>query len=122
MVPDQNTLDNLGQVGLGSLSEAVISPDGSTLYVTAARYGAGGQPVTRLAEVSVADGQLLRIAYERQGADPGNIIFGWGPLVIDSSGHHALLACRGSLGRIDLSTGQLTELPMEENMAHDIAW
>ena len=53
-VPEQNSLGNLGQ--------AVISPDGSTLYVTAARYGPGGQ--------------LLRIAYERQGADPANVIFG----------------------------------------------
>ena len=70
VVPEQNSLGNLGQ--------AVISPDGSKLYVTAARYGPGGQPVTRLAEISVADGELLRIAYERRGADPSNVIFGWG--------------------------------------------
>jgi DNA-binding beta-propeller fold protein YncE len=113
-VPEQNSLGNLGQ--------AVISPDGSTLYVTAARYGPGGQPVTRLAEISVADGQLLRIAYERQGADPANVIFGWGPLAIDPSGQHALIACSGNLARIELGTGQFTGLPMDENGAFDIAW
>jgi hypothetical protein len=122
VVPDRNTLDNLGEVGLGSLGEAVISADGSKLYVTAARYGADGQPVTRLAEISVTDGQLLRIAYERHGADPTNIIFGWGPLAIDPSGHHALIAYSWGLGRIDLATGQLTELPMQENLAYDVAW
>jgi hypothetical protein len=114
VVPEQNSLGNLGQ--------AVISPDGSRLYVTAARYGPGGQPVTRLAEISVANGQLLRIAYERRGADPGNVIFGWGPLAIDPSGQHALIAYSGNLGRIELSTGRLTELPMDENGAFDTAW
>lgn len=97
VVPVQNSLGNLGQ--------AVISPDGSKVYVTAARYGSGGLPVTRLAEVSAEDGQLLRIAYERQGADPGNVIFGWGPLVIDPGGQHVLIAYSGNLGRIDLRTG-----------------
>jgi hypothetical protein len=114
VMPEQNSLGNLGQ--------AVISPDGSKLYVTAARYGPGGQPVTRLAEISVANGELLRISYERRGADPGNVIFGWGPLAIDPSGQHALIAYSGNLGRIDLSTGQFTELPMEENGAFDIDW
>jgi hypothetical protein len=114
VMPEQNSLGNLGQ--------AVISPDGSTLYVTAARYGPGGQPVTRLAEIAVADGQLLRIAYERHGADPANVIFGWGPLAIDPSGQHALIAYSGNIGRIDLGTGHLTELPMDENGAFDIAW
>jgi hypothetical protein len=114
VIPEQNSLGNLGQ--------AVVSSDGARLYVTAARYGAGGQPVTRLAEISVADGQVRRIAYERRGADYGNVIFGWGPLVIDSSGQHALIAYGGNLGRIELSTGHFTELPMDENGAFDIAW
>jgi WD40-like Beta Propeller Repeat len=114
LIPEQNSLGNLGQ--------AVISSDGSRLYATAARYGPGGQPVTRLAEISVADGQLLRIAYERRGADPGNVICGWGPLAIDPSGQHALIAYSGNLGRIELSTGRFTELPMDENGAFDIAW
>lgn len=122
VVPDRNTLHNLGQVGLGCLGGAVISADGSTLYVTAARYEAGGQPVTRLVEVSVADGELLRIAYERPFRDPGNIIYGWGPLAIDPSGQHALIAYTGNLARIDLSTGHLSELPIQENGAFDIAW
>jgi len=122
VVPDRNTLDNLGQAGMGCLGGAVISADGSTLYVTAARYEAAGQPVTRLAEVSVADGELLRIAYERPFRDPGNIIYGWGPLAIDPSGQHALIAYTGNLARIDLSTGHLTELPIQENGAFDIAW
>lgn len=122
VVPDRNTLGNLGQAGLGNLGQSVISPDGSKLYVTAARYGPGGQPCTRLAEISVADGQVLRIAYERRGACPGNIIFGWGPLAIDPSGQHALIAYPGNIARIDLSTGQLTELPMQENGAFSIAW
>lgn len=122
VVPDRNTLRNLGQVGMGCLGGAVISADGSTLYVTAARFEASGQPVTRLAEVSVASGELLRIAYERQGAYPGNIIYGWGPLAIDPSGQHALIAYPGNLARLDLSTGHLTELPMQENGAFDIAW
>ncbi len=110
------------QNGLGNLGQAVISPDGASIYLTAARYGPGGQPVTRLAEVSVADGELRGIAYERRGADPGNMIFGWGSLAIDPAGQHALIAYSGNLGRIDLSTGQLTELPIEENGAFDIAW
>lgn len=114
VMPEQN--------GLGNLGQAVISPDGSKLYVTAARYGPGGQPVTRLAEISAADGQLLRIAYERRGADPGNVIFGWGPLAIDPSGQHALIAYSGNLGRIELGTGHFTELPIDENGAFDIAW
>jgi hypothetical protein len=114
VMPEQNSLGNLGQ--------AVISPDGSKLYVTAARYGPGSQPVTQLAEISVANGEVLRIAYERRGADPGNVVFGWGPLAIDPSGQHALIAYSGNLGRIDLSTGKLAELPMEENGAFDIAW
>ncbi len=122
VVPDRNTLNNLGQEGLGCLGGAVISADGSTLYVTAARYEAGGQPVTRLVEVSVADGELLRIAYERPFRDPGNIIYGWGPLAIDPSGLHALIAYTDNLARIDLSTGHLTELPIQENGAFDIAW
>ena len=122
VVPDRNTLHNLGQVGLGCLGGAVISADGSTLYVTAARYEAGDQPVTRLVEVSVADGRVLRIAYERPFRDPGNIIYGWGPLAIDPSGQHALIAYTGNLARIDLSTGHLTELPIQENGAFDIAW
>ena len=50
------------------------------------------------------------------------MIFGWGPLAIDPAGQHALIAYSGNLGRIDLSTGQLTELPIEENGAFDIAW
>jgi hypothetical protein len=100
----------------------VISADGATLYVTAAHYGPGGQPVTQLAEISVADGQLRRIAYERHGADPANVIFGWGPLAIDAAGQHALIAYSGNVGRIDLTTGQLTELPVEENGAFDVAW
>lgn len=90
--------------------------------MTAARYGAGSQPVTRLLEVSVADGRVLRAAYERQGADPGNIIFGWGPLAIDPGGQHALIGYAGNLARIDLGTGQLTELPMDENGAFALAW
>lgn len=114
VIPERNSLGNLGQ--------AVISPDGSKLYVTAARYGSGGQPVTRLAEVSVTDGQLSRIVYEHRGADPGNIIFGWGPVAIDPAGRHALIAYAGNLGRIDLDTGQLTELPLEENAAFAVAW
>ena len=114
VVPEQNSLGNLGH--------AVISSDGLRLYVTAARYGPGGQPVTRLAEISVADGQLQRIAYERRGADPLNVIFGWGPLAIAPSGQHALIAYSGNVGRIELSTGHLTELPMDENGAFDIAW
>jgi hypothetical protein len=114
VMPEQNSLGNLGR--------AVISPDGSTLYVTAARCGPGGQPVTRLAEIAVAGGQLLRIAYERHGADPANVVFGWGPLAIDPSGQHALIAYSGNLGRIELSTGRFTELPMDENGAFDIAW
>jgi hypothetical protein len=85
-----------------------------------------GQPVTRLAEIlaeiSVADGQVRRIAYERRGADHGNILFGWGPFAIDSSGQHALIGYSGNLARIELSTGHLTELPMEENGAFAIAW
>ncbi len=32
VVPDRNTLDNLGRVGMGCLGGAVISADGSTLY------------------------------------------------------------------------------------------
>ena len=120
VVPDRNTLNNLGQEGLGCLGGAVISADGSTLYVTAARYEDGGQPVTRLVEVSVADGELLRIAYERPFRDPGNIIYGWGPLAIDPSGQHALIDYTGNLARIDLSTGHLTELPIQENGAFDI--
>jgi hypothetical protein len=122
VVPDGNTPNNLGQVGMGCLGGTVISADGSTLYVTAARFEAGGQPVTRLVEVSVANGELLRTAYERQGAYPGNIIYGWGPLAIDPSGQHALIAYPGNIARIDLSTGYLTELPMQENGAFDIAW
>jgi hypothetical protein len=122
VVPDRNTLNNLGQVGLGCLGRAVISADGSTLYVTAARCEAGGQPVTWLVEVSASDGELLRIAYERPFRDPGNIIYGWGPLAIDPSGQHALIAYTGNLARIDLSTGHLTELPIQENGAFDIAW
>jgi hypothetical protein len=114
VIPEQNSLGNLGH--------AVISPDGARLYVTAARYGPGGQPVTRLAEVSVADGQVRRIAYERRGADLRNLIFGWGPLAIDSSDQRALIAYSGNLGRIELSTGHFTELPMDENLAFDIAW
>jgi hypothetical protein len=114
VIPEQNSLGNLGQ--------AVISPDGARLYVTAARYGTGGQPVTRLAEIAVADGQVGRIAYERWGTDRGNLIFGWGPLAIDSSGQRALIAYSGNLGRIELSTGHFTELPMDENGAFDIAW
>jgi DNA-binding beta-propeller fold protein YncE len=112
----------LGQSGLGCLGDTVISADGSTLYVTAARGQAGGQAVTRLTQVSVADGQLLGIAYERPFRDPGNIIYGWGPLAIDPSGQHALIAYTGHIGRIDLNTAQLTELPIEENGAHGIAW
>jgi hypothetical protein len=124
VVPDRNTLDhaNLGQAGLGCLGSAVISADGSALYVTAARGEAGGQAVTRLAEVSVADGRLLRIAYERPFRDPGNIIYGWGPLAIDPAGQHALIAYTSHLARIDLNTAQLTELPITENGAHSIAW
>jgi len=114
VIAEQNSLGNLGQ--------AVISPDGARLYVTAARYGPGGQPVTRLAEVSVADGQVRRIVYERRGADLGNTIFGWGPLAIDSSDQHALISYSGNLGSIELSTGHFTELPMDENGAFDIAW
>ena len=114
VVPEHNSLGNLGP--------AVISADGATLYVTAAHYGPGGQPVTQLAEISVADGQLRRIAYERHGADPANVIFGWGPLAIDAAGQHALIAYSGNVGRIDLTTGQLTELPVEENGAFDVAW
>jgi hypothetical protein len=114
VIPEQNSLGNLGQ--------AVISPDGAGLYVTAARYGPGGQPVTRLAEISVADGQVRRIAYERRGADRNNLIFGWGPLAIDSSARRALIGYSGNLGRIELSTGHFTELPMDENQAFDIAW
>jgi hypothetical protein len=114
VIPEQNSLGNLGQ--------AVISPDGARLYVTAARYGPGGQPVTRLAEISVADGQVRRIAYERRGAHPGNTIFGWDRLAIDSSDQRALIACSGNLGRIELSTGHFTELPMDENVAFDVAW
>jgi hypothetical protein len=114
VIPEQNSL--------GSLGQAVISPDGARLYVTAARYGPGGQPVTRLAEISVADGQVRRIAYERRGADPNNLIFGWGPLAIDSSDQRALIGYSGNLGRIELSTGHFTELPMDENQAFDLAW
>jgi hypothetical protein len=124
VVPDRNTFSRspLGQSGLGCLGHAVISTDGSTLYVTAARGEAGGQAVTRLAKVSVADGQLLGIAYERPFRDPGNIIYGWGPLAMAPSGQHALIAYTGHLGRIDLTTAQLTELPIKENGAHSIAW
>jgi hypothetical protein len=124
VVPDRNTLSQspLGQDGLGCLGQAVISADGSTLYVTAARGEAGGQAVTRLARVSTADGQLLGIAYERPFRDPGNIIYGWGPLAIDPAGQHALIAYTGHLGRIDLTTAHLTELPIKENEAHSIAW
>ena len=50
------------------------------------------------------------------------MIFGWGSLAIDPAGQHALIAYSRNLGRIDLSTGQLTELPIEENGAFDIAW
>jgi hypothetical protein len=82
LMPEQNSLGNLGQ--------AVISPDGSRLYVTAARYGPGGQPVTRIAEISVADGELLRIAYERRGADLRQRHLRLGPLAIDPSGQHTL--------------------------------
>jgi hypothetical protein len=124
VVPDRNTLmkRNLGRSGLGCLGQAVISADGSALYVTAARGEAGGQAVTRLAQVSVADGRLLGIAYERPFRDPGNIIYGWGPLAIAPSGQHALIAYTGHVGRIDLNTAQLTELPIQENGAHSIAW
>lgn len=72
--------------------------------------------------MSAADGQLLRIPYERRGANPGYIIFGWGPLAVDPAGQHALIAYAGNLGRINLSTGQLTELPLEEDAAYAIAW
>jgi hypothetical protein len=124
VVPDRNTLSEspMGQSGLGCLGHAAISADGSVLYVTAARGEAGGQATTRLAEVNVADGRLVRIAYERAFRDPGNIIYGWGPMVMDPSGQHALIAYSGHLARIDLSTGQLTELPIAENGAHSIAW
>lgn len=122
VVPDRNTLDNLGQLGLGCLGGTVISADGSTLYVTAARFETGGQPVTRLAEVSVADGEVVRTAYERPFRDPGNIIYGWGPMAIDPSGQHALIAYTGHLARIDLNTGRLTERPIAEHGAHSIAW
>jgi hypothetical protein len=124
VVPDRNTLadSDLGQTGLGCLGGAVISADGSALYVTAARGEAGGHTVTRLAEVSVADGRLLRVAYERPFRDPGNIVYGWGPMAIDPSGQHALIAYTGHLARIDLTTGQLTELPITEHGAHSIAW
>ncbi len=124
VVPDRNTLSqtNLGQAGLGCLGGAVISADGSALYVTAARGEAGGQAVTQLAEVSVDDGRVLRIAYERPFRDPGNIIYGWGPLAIDPAGQHALIAYTGHLARIDLTTAQLTELPITERGAHSIAW
>ncbi len=81
-----NTLDNLGQVCLGCLGEAAISADGSTLCVTAARGEPAGHAVTRLVEISVADGRVLRIAYERPFRDPGNIIYGWGPMAIDPTG------------------------------------
>jgi len=114
LIPEQNSLGNLGQ--------AVISPDGARLYVTAARYGPGGQPVTRLAEISVADGQVRRIAWERRGAHRGNTLFGWDRLAIDSNDQRALIAYSGNLGRIELSTGHFTELPMDENAAFDIAW
>jgi hypothetical protein len=114
VVPEHNSLGNLGQ--------AVIRADGATLYVTVAHYGPGGQPVTQLAEISVADGQLRRIAYERHAADPANVIFGWGPLAIDAAGQHALIAYSGNVARIDLTTGLLTELPIEENGAFDVAW
>jgi hypothetical protein len=124
VVPDRNTLmeANLGQSGLGCLGQAVISADGSALYVTAARGEPGGQAVTRLAKVSVADGRLLEVAYERPFRDPGNIIYGWGPLAIDPAGQHALIAYTGHLARIDLNTAQLTELPIAEHLAHSIAW
>lgn len=114
VVPQRNSLGNLGR--------AVISPDGAKLYVTVAKYESGGQPVTRIAEVSAVDGQVLRIAYERRGPSPGNIIFGWGPLAIDPSGQHALIAYPGNLGRINLRTGSLTELPLQENGAYAVAW
>ncbi len=124
VVPDRNTLSEspMGQSGLGCLGDAAISADGSVLYVTAARGEGGGQATTRLAEVNVADGELVRIAYERSFRDPGNIIYGWGPMVVDPSGQHVLIAYTGHLARIDLSTGQLTELPITENGAHSIAW
>jgi hypothetical protein len=89
---------------------------------TAEREPEIGRVPTRLAEVEVADGRLVRIAFERAFRDPGNIIYGWGPMVIDPSGQHVLIAYTGHLARIDLSTGQLTELPITENGAHSIAW
>jgi hypothetical protein len=61
LMPEQNSLGNLGQ--------AVISPDGSRLYVTA---------------------ELLRIAYERRGADLRQRHLRLGPLAIDPSGQHTL--------------------------------
>jgi hypothetical protein len=122
VVPDRNTLDNLGQEGLGCLGGAAISAAGSTLYVTAALGEPAGHAVTRLVEISVADGLVLGIAYERPFRDPGNIIYGWGPMAIDPSGQHALIAYTGHLARIDLNTGQLTELPIREHGAHSIAW
>jgi len=124
VVPDRNTLSEspMGQSGLGCLGDAAISADGSVLYVAAARGEGGGQATTRLAEVEVADGRLMRIAFERAFRDPGNIIYGWGPMVIDPSGQHVLIAYTGHLARIDLSTGQLTELPITEHGAHSIAW
>lgn len=122
VIPDRNGPPHQGQSGLGHLGGAVISPDGSAIFVTAARYGSGGEPVTRLFEVSIANGQVLRTAYERHGADPANIIFGSGGPVIDASGQHALIGYSGNLARIDLATGQLTELPLDENGASAFAW
>lgn len=68
------------------------------------------------------NGKLQRIAYERHGADPSNVIFGWGPLAIDPAGQHALIGYSGNLGRINLTTGELTELPIQEIGAFDLGW
>src|SRR5579875_3623786 len=48
VIPDRNGPPHPGQTGLGHLGGAAISPDGSAIFVTAARYDADGQPVTRL--------------------------------------------------------------------------
>jgi hypothetical protein len=85
------------------------------------RAGSSGQ-VRYLS--SSADGQ--RMAFIQDGAGSSGVqvidLPGTGPLAIDAASQHALIAYSGNVARIDLTSGQLTELPIEENGAFDAAW
>jgi Tol biopolymer transport system component len=100
----------------------VLSADGRSVYAINT-VGAKSRKSTRIVQLDVRTGGLLRVLYEQPySSKSGNRQWSFTELALDPSGRSLLAAGGGQVHRVTIATGTVTTFPFGRGEPNALAW